>query len=867
MTYAWLHAAVESGAEIVTATNRLARELRGEYDRNVAASGRLAWPTAPVMAWSSWLKVLLERSSRPKALPLRLDTPASALLWERILREQAGDRLLNAAGLVRQMQLTWQRLQDWRVASGELHAAADSEDQRLFAAVAAAYEEELAARGWIDNAQLPACVTHLLRVRHIDVPKRLVHAGFDRLSPAARELFAVVADAGCDVQPAPPAERRTRLDLVAASDADAELRAAGAWARQHLEAEPDARIAIVYPSLERDAARIARLVREGFVPGWQYDDSLRNAVNVSYGRRLSDYPLVAVALLWLKWIHRDLESREIGILLRSPFSRQPQDDSNARLDTRLRRLPDRFWSAADVASALAGKDDAGNESVWFDCLQQIVTIRAAATGRASPAAWTDQIDGFLQRLGWPARNPPDSAEFQLVNRWRELLNDFSRLETVRPQLTLAEALLRLSLMASDVIYQPESASGVLQVLGPLEAAGLEFEHIWVANLESMQWPPVSAPLPLVSRRLQRKWGMPDAQPADTLEYARRILDRLSGSAASVVLSWPVADGDAELLPSSLLDAWRERLPAESADPGWFAAQLCGEDRLLREPHDPAPPALPGERIAGGAYTVQRQLNEPLSAFAYGRLGIRDMPLLETGLSASLRGRIIHQALAELLAGKPSLADLRAWSTGELVQRVDRSVGKATGAHARHADAVLQRLLTLERSRLNLLLLRFVAEELLRPDFTIEDVETSIRLERHGVVLELRVDRIDRLADNSLVVVDYKTGAAKNLLDATGNPVEWQLVVYALALNQDISGLVLINIDSRAIAYKGTGADVPWSPLGNEIWRDRLRAWKGTVDDAIATLAAGDVRVRIALPIQESRPLNLLSRVEVQKRDR
>jgi hypothetical protein len=116
-------------------------------------------------------------------------------------------------------------------------------------------------------------------------------------------------------------------------------------------------------------------------------------------------------------------------------------------------------------------------------------------------------------------------------------------------------------------------------------------------------------------------------------------------------------------------------------------------------------------------------------------------------------------------------------------------------------------------------------------------------------------------------VDYKTGAAKNLLDATGNPVEWQLVVYALALNQDISGLVLINIDSRAIAYKGTGADVPWSPLGNEIWRDRLRAWKGTVDDAIATLAAGDVRVRIALPIQESRPLNLLSRVEVQKRDR
>lgn len=858
--YNWLHAGIDDDTEIVTATNRLARDLRAEYDRNQVAQGRLAWRTARILPWSSWLRVLLERSSQPALLPLRLEPPASAVLWERMLRDQAGERLLNSAGLVRQMQHTWQRLQDWCVPTGDLLPSAESEDQRLFALAAVAYEAELMQQGWIDNAQMPACATQLVTSRDIPVPRRVLHAGFDRLSPAGRQLFAAMQDAGCIVQAAPPADHCSQLELVAASDPDAELRAAGAWARARLEANGSARIAIIYPSLELNALRSVRLVREGFAPGWQYDDALRNSVNVSYGRRLSDYPAIAIAQLWLKWVHRDLDSREVSLLLRSTFTSHPDNDTHARFETRLRRLPDRFWSASEIEAALSGGDQSTSGSEWFRCLQQVVELQSASKGRSSPAAWADQVDAFLQRLGWPGRKAPDSAEFQLQNRWRELLNELSRLEAVRPLLSFAEALARLSILASESIYQPELSDGVLQLLGPLEGAGLEFDHVWVANLESMQWPPGSSPLPLVSRRLQRRCGMPDALPVDTLDYARRILERLVGSAESVVLSWPATDGDAALLPSPLLDRYRQETSAGVNDPGWFAAQLCSRDSLQRVTPDPAPPVLPGEKISGGAYTLQRQFDEPFSAFAYGRLGIKDLPMWEAGLAASLRGRIIHQTLAGLLSGTPTSASMRAWRAADLEQRIDGAAQTALREHERHADKVLRRLLVLERARLHELLRHFIAEELERPGFSVAEVEFSLQLDRHGVVLGLRVDRIDRLDDGRYLVVDYKTGAVKNLLDRDGDPVEWQLVVYAMALQREVGGLVLINIDSRTIAYKGTGSSVPWNPMENGHWIERLNLWQQRVDQELARFAAGDVRIYSELPRQQSRALNILSRV-------
>ena len=132
-------------------------------------------------------------------------------------------------------------------------------------------------------------------------------------------------------------------------------------------------------------------------------------------------------------------------------------------------------------------------------------------------------------------------------------------------------------------------------------------------------------------------------------------------------------------------------------------------------------------------------------------------------------------------------------------------------------------------------------------------------------LRLRLDRLDRLADGSLLVIDYKTGQPKNLLNRDGDPLDLQLVVYADALEDVVGGLALINIDSRSISYKGTGGSSEWDEQRRDAWPERRAAWKEDVQHALGEIAAGDVRANLLMTADEGRPLAILSRLEELKR--
>src|SRR5690606_34726958 len=134
-------------------------------------------------------------------------------------------------------------------------------------------------------------------------------------------------------------------------------------------------------------------------------------------------------------------------------------------------------------------------------------------------------------------------------------------------------------------------------------------------------------------------------------------------------------------------------------------------------------------------------------------------------------------------------------------RIEQAIDAAFASTQRTADGVLLRLLAVERARLRNLLRQFLDAERGRRPFEVVQVEQKVLLRRHGIELELRVDRVDRLADGTLLIVDYKTGAPKVLLRREDEPKELQLVAYAMALEKagtPIGGLVLINVDSRDV---------------------------------------------------------------------
>jgi len=858
--YAWLSDALRDGGEVVTASRRLARELRHAFDSDQLEMGREAWLTPSIWTWSDWLSRQLANSSQPLNAPVLLDSHSASFLWEQCLAEDLAEDLPGFMNLARQTFDSWLKLEEWRVPTAELTASARGLDEQLFANTAKRYEEELRANGWIDMGGKAREVSKLFSRKQCSPPSRITMAGFDRINPATREVLDALEAQGSAVEQSPILTGRTSPSICSYVHLEAEMRAAGKWAREKLRVDPAAELAVVVPSLDADAAGVGRYIREGLVPGWQFGSpQISAAVNVSYGRKLAQYPAVVMALLLLRWLQRGLASRDIAILLRSRCVVGDDLGDRIRIESRLRRLPDRVWTPENFQALLSTDGEQLDANSFMGCVASFAKMRASTMGRATPGLWAERIDQLLNAMHWPGSASLDSYEFQLINRWRELLNEFARIHVVAPTMTFSEAVRRISAMASEVLYQPESGAGLVQVLGSLEAAGMEFDAVWISGLDASQWPARSNPTRFVSLALQRKYAMPDATPVDSLNFARQVLTRLISSADESILSWVVTRDDLALTPSDLLNEFSPSSIDAYADPSWFAATLIGQAVLTAE-CDHAPPVHPNERITGGAYTVQRHYIEPLGAFVYGRLGVRALEPIETGLSASVRGNLIHHALHNLYAEKPSQSEVKAWAGDELSNRIGSAVDMALSEQYRASDELHQRLLNLERNRLVLLLHDFVRAEGFRDAFKVVDLEKGLAYNKFGVSLGLRVDRIDRLANGDLLIIDYKTGLPKHFLNGAGDLTDLQLVVYAAAHTGPIGGLAMMNVDSRLVQGKGAGAG-GFSKLYVEEWTETLARWQAEVDKSVSEMAAGDVRVNLAISVAENRPLSLISRKE------
>ena len=862
--YAWLADALGGNGIILTASRRLARELGAAFNEWQIGRGVDVWVTPRIRYWHDWARDLL-LDAAPSDGGRILNPSASLVLWERCLRRQVEGQVAGFGALARQAAAAWQRLAEWRVPIDDVARAAASDDQRAFARAARQFHRLLTDNGWFDASEVAAAAIARLE-SGADVPDRVRFEGFDRWSPLVGALMDALERRGAAVLAPQERAASSMVSVRSFADVEAELRGAGDWARHVLEQSPRAKVGIVCPDLDTHADRFARLIREGLVPGWQTGGrEYEIAVDVSFGRRFASYPAIAAALLLLRWAGRGLPSRDVSLLLRSRFVGGADPGSGADLELRLRQLPDRDWTATSFADAVERLNGGHG---WARNARRVASLRPAGDDRRPPSAWAERFDALLASLGWPGDGVLDSDEFQLMNRWRELLNEFASLDLVLPEASLGEAVARLSGQARDTVYQPESPGGLVDLLGPLEAAGMEFDHLCVTGMDAAHWPAPGNPLALVSRRLQRDYRMPDATPAESVDYARRVIGRLAASAAQVRFSWSRIHDDSVQLRSPLLDAYDTTDDRAGVDPGWHARTIVG-DAGLRATADPVPAVDGRERVAGGAGTVELQRREPFLAFVRGRLGVNPYARFQAGLSARIRGVLLHSALCELYRDTPRRDDIRGWRGAAGSGCIDRSLDRAFAPAERQADAVLRRLLALERARLRVILDAFVEAEAGRRPFEVRRVEEQIGFSHDGVELDLRIDRADRLQDGSLLIIDYKTGAPRNLLDKDGDLAEIQLVVYSMALEAATDyvtgGVALVNLNRRSVDYRGVGAGVEWGSLDETAWERALSRWQADVREALEEMARGDARVTLIPGGGSHGQLDVLSRYEELRR--
>lgn len=835
---------------ILCANHRLARHLRAAHDRARAAAGSATWTPLVALTPGVWLDAVTDEALLSGAIPaaeaprLALSGAQERLLWEAAIGASVAegeDALFDVEGLAQSAAEANDLCETW----GLRPDAEAGEETKRFLDWRRHMRRACQAQGWLEGARLRAWQIRRIAEGAGRLPDRVAFAGFDRYNPQEIELARVLEARGVEVieLAMPPSGRESpgEAHQTACTDRRAECRVAAAWAAERLARDPGARLGIVAPGLEGVREMLASALDDALHPEAisPVNAEMPRRYNFSLGTPLARAGVVAVALQLLRVAAtpRRCEQADFSALLLGPYwsAFESEAEGRARLDAAMRRhLPPMV--AVPRLSTFARRFESRGLSIGRT-LRHLDALAAIDGQRPRrPSDWGAALAELLAQAGWPGERGLSSHEWQARAAFIETLASMGGLDAMLGKVGLAEACRQLTRLCRERVFQPETEGvAAIEVMGPLEAAGLEFDALWVLGMNDDAWPPPPRPNPLLPADLQRRAKSSNASSEVQLEFARSVHARLRVAAPEVVFSWAMAEGDRQLRMSPLIAG----LPALAHPPLPVASLIgaqVGRGALERIDDHQAPPVAEGERVAGGTALLRAQALCPAWAFWRYRLGAKPLDEPVEGLDAMGRGTLLHRVMERFFAGQ-SQAALQAMSEPERREAVRAAVSSALASfNAEREEPLPPRFMALEQARLEGLLAQWLELELARPvPFAVAACEQSAAVEIEGIAVSLKVDRIDALEDGRRVILDYKTGGdLKTKLWEGSRIAEPQLPVYATYAGEAPTAVAFAQVRTGECAFVGLGEEGGFAPgiKAVEDWPAVLVRWR----EAIAAVA-------------------------------
>jgi len=838
---------IKGGFVLLTPNQRLARRIKSEWDARCVAAGARVWEPIPVLPLEIWLERQWQQAVSAGLLPalIQINEAQAMQLWQQVIaqdeRESGQYHLLRPAAAAEVASDARNALLRWQV---DTRAPAIRQQFSLevdcgsFLRWLDLFERRLQLAG---QATALDCIRQLARCAGQLAPSRVALLAFDDIAPLYRA--AVDALAG-ELQEIAPGGAPARRRLYAFTDKRAELQAVARWAAATSRQEPAASIGIVLGDMAAERAALEFLLRREFdCLGGSYTSL---PVNFSTGIALDRAPLVRDALAALALAAGPRTAiGDIEALLRSRFLHLP-DAGTALANCFINRLYEAGREEVEVAELRRAASEVtlgqGRGLLLGKYLLALAGMRELRRP-ALPSRWAERFWQILSVWGWPGSGPLDSLEYQQLELWYRTLDEYRAYDAVCQPLDFGAALLLLRSSCRNKMSQPATADCNVQVLGPLEAAGLGFDQLWLCGMQADRWPAPARPNPFIPQLLQRRLNMPHASAQREWNFALALMDQFTRSTDVLHASYCRLLDDVPQLPSALLDGFApaQAQAVAAIDPAW-ARQRAG--RLLETLDDQLAPALdPAElsSISGGSALLEDQSQCPFRAFAKRRLGVEPLSAANLALSAADRGALLHEALNALWARLIDQRSLLALGNAE-----EAVVVEAAAQHAIAAFPTRRRRLLgpaywrLEAQRMASLLREWLALERQRGEFLVLQREQDVFLDLGGLPLRLRVDRIDQLPDGSRVIIDYKSGVGK-VQDWLGErPAKPQLLLYAIAAPGAAAALAFAQVRPRDARFIGLGRiaaapgisaelgkaareyidDADWEAL-NDYWRSNL----------------------------------------------
>lgn len=547
--YCALFAILNSETFILTANQRLAEHLHRQYNiyqqrqQNVAA-----WPTPHILALNNWLSEQWQK--HPLTSGVLLADHEETLIWQSIIAEdELAQSLLQINNTAQYAKQAWQMLRLWEVNKAEVDI--DNDEIRRFLQWSEQFETLKATHEWFTPAELATQLKNLLTQHSQFLPKKILLVGFDDIAPTYAK-FLTACETYCQVERFEPSSINIVKHRIVLPNRDQEILNMAHWAKTCLTEpkERELKIGCVIPNLNAIRDKVDRIFTETFAN----EENPELFFNISAGHAFNQIPMIQSVLQVLALRQGDLKFENVKAFLLSPYiNSHPSEKCIAHhADVLLSQQQEFVLTPNLVQATLSQLTEIYYTETSLAQRWQNIWKLTLPSSKESFNFWAHFIQSLLHAAGWPGQRVLSSHEYQIGERWCHLLQDFKQLDNILPPTHFNNAISLLKDLCQLVVFQPQSSNQPIQILGMLEAAGMEFKKMWIMGLDDESWPPKAIPNPFLPLELQRRLAMPHASAIRELIYCQQIQQRLFSSSPEIILSSAQQQDDKKLFVSQLI---------------------------------------------------------------------------------------------------------------------------------------------------------------------------------------------------------------------------------------------------------------------------------------------------------------------------
>lgn len=326
-----------------------------------------------------------------------------------------------------------------------------------------------------------------------------------------------------------------------------------------------------------------------------------------------------------------------------------------------------------------------------------------------------------------------------------------------------------ALINKGEVREPVQAHPNIMIWGTLEARVQGADLVILGGLNDGIWPKLPEPDPWLNRAMRKKAALllPERQIGlSAHDYQQAI------AAPRVILSRATRNAEAETVPSRWLNRLMnlmEGLPQKNGPQAlremrtrgshWLTLARALEqptpaqqsDPRLRSAKRPAPqPPISARPPKLSLTNIERLIRDPYAIYARYILRLNPLDPLHQTPDARDRGIIVHEVLERFVKTRPA-NEPRAEARGRLLSLAREVLAQESPFPAARA---------LWLAKLDRAADHFLTQDT-KHDGTPQALETqgALKLDTLDFTLFGTPDRIDRLPDGSLHLIDYKTGSA------------------------------------------------------------------------------------------------------------